>query len=191
MIMGRQEEAMRQIERALNLDPFNVTVQSFYVVDLEFARRYDDAISQVRKAQALQPDNPVAIGELFVLYWAKGMDKEALAALKDCFKPRQIPDLDSALSRGFAAAGLPGAARAGAEILAAHVRDNLASPTEIAELYLFAGDKDHVLEWLERAYESRDPNLPYLRLPMYDLVRYEPRFQDLFRRLKLERNEKR
>jgi TolB-like protein len=87
MIMGRQEEAMRQIERALNLDPFNVTVQSFYVVDLEFARRYDDAISQVRKAQALQPDNPVAIGELFVLYWAKGMDKEALAALKDCFKP--------------------------------------------------------------------------------------------------------
>jgi len=191
MIMGRQEEAMRQIERALNLDPFNVTVQSFYVVDLEFARRYDDAISQVRKAQALQLDNPVAIGELFVLYWAKGMDKEALAALKDCFKPRQIPDLDSALSRGFAAAGLPGAARAGAEILAAHVRDNLASPTEIAELYLFAGDKDHVLEWLERAYESRDPNLPYLRLPMYDLVRSEPRFQDLFRRLKLERNEKR
>ncbi len=191
MIMGRQEEAMRQIERALNLDPFNVTVQSFYVVDLEFARRYDDAIAQVHKMAALQPDNPVAIGELFVLYWAKGMDKEALAALKDYNKPRQIPDLDSALDRGFAAAGLPGAARAAAEILALRAPKNLAAfPTEIASLYLLTGEKDHVLEWLERAYEARDPNLPYLRLPMYDSVRSEPRFQDLFRRLNLEGNEK-
>ncbi len=191
MIMGRQEEAMRQIERAVNLDPFNVTVQGFYVVDLEFAKRYDDAISQVRKAQALQPENPVAIGELFVLYWAKGMEKEALAAIKDWLKPRQIPDLNLALDRGFAAAGFPGAARVGAEILAARVRGNLALPTEVAELYIFAGDKDHVLEWLERAYEARDPNLLFLRIPMYDLVRSDPRFQSLFRRLKIEGTEKR
>ena len=190
IIMGCQEEAMRQIERALRLDPFNVTVQSFYVLYLEFARRYDDAIAQVRKATALQPDNPVATGELCVLYWAKGMDKEALAALKYTLKHHQIPDLDSALDRGFAAAGLPGAARVGAEILAARARENLAFPTEVAELYLFAGDKDHVMEWLERAYEARDPNLPYLRMPMYDLVRSEPRFQDLFRRLNLEGSEK-
>jgi TolB-like protein/Tfp pilus assembly protein PilF/predicted Ser/Thr protein kinase len=190
MIMGRQEEAMRQIERALNLDPFNVTVQSFYVVDLEFARRYDDAIAQVGKAQALQPDNPVATGELIELYAGKGMGKEALAAVKYCFKHYQIPDLDSALDRGFAEAGFPGAARRGAEILAVRARENLALPTEVVQLYLYAGDKDHALEWLERAYEARDPNLPYLRLPMYDSVRSEPRFQALFRRLNLEGNEK-
>ncbi|MGA2361465.1 MAG: protein kinase [Candidatus Aminicenantales bacterium] len=190
MIMGRPEEAMRQIERALKLDPFNVQVQSFYVVDLEFARRYDDAIAQVRKAQALQPDNPVAIGELIELYAGKGMGKEALAALKDNIKIRQIPDLDSALDRGFAEAGFPGAARRGAEILAVRARENLAFPTEVAPLYIYAGDKDHALEWLERAYEARDPNLPYLRLPQYDSLRSEPRFQALFRRLKLEGSEK-
>jgi len=190
MIMGRPEEAMRQVERALKLDPFNVQVQSFYVVDLEFARRYDDAIAQVRQATAMQPDNPVAIGELYVLYAAKGMDKEALAALKDYLKPRQIPDLDPALDRGFAEARFPGAARRGAEILAARAHENLAFPTEVAPLYIYAGDKGHALEWLDRAYEARDPNLPYLRLPMYDSVRSEPRFQDLFRRLNLEGNEK-
>jgi Tfp pilus assembly protein PilF len=191
MIMGRPEEAMRQIERALKLDPFNVQVQSFYVVDLEFARRYDDAIAQVRKATAMQPDNPVATGELIELYAGKGMGQEALAALKYNLKQYQIPDLDSALDRGFAEAGFPGAARRGAEILAARARENLAFPTAVAQLYLYGGDKGHALEWLERAYEARDPNLPYLRLPQYDSLRSEPRFEDLFRRLKLEGTEKR
>jgi hypothetical protein len=58
-------------------------------------------------------------------------------------------------------------------------------PTDIAGVYVLAGDNGRALEWLERAYEGRDPNLPYLRLPMYDPLRSEPRFQDLMRRMKL------
>jgi hypothetical protein len=51
--------------------------------------------------------------------------------------------------------------------------------------YLFAGEKTLALDWLERAYEARDPALPYLRLPLFDPLRSEPRFEALMRRMGL------
>ena len=41
------------------------------------------------------------------------------------------------------------------------------------------------MDWLDRAFEYRDPNLPYLRLPIYDPLRADPRFQSLVRRMGL------
>jgi len=58
-------------------------------------------------------------------------------------------------------------------------------PIEIANWYCYAGDGERCLYWLERAYEVRDPNLPYLGYPDYDSVRSDPRFRDLLLRMKL------
>ncbi len=55
----------------------------------------------------------------------------------------------------------------------------------VAQLYARAGEKERALEWLERAFANRDPNMPYLLLPRYDSLRDDPRFQDLLRRMNL------
>jgi hypothetical protein len=55
----------------------------------------------------------------------------------------------------------------------------------ISHFYLFAGDHDRAVDWLWKSYEERDPNLPYLGLPMYDPLRDHPRFQELLRRMNL------
>jgi hypothetical protein len=68
----------------------------------------------------------------------------------------QIPDWHTAIDQGFAEASFPGAARRGAEILAAQASKNQVLPWEVACLYLYAGDKGQALDWLERAYEERD-----------------------------------
>jgi TolB-like protein/Tfp pilus assembly protein PilF/predicted Ser/Thr protein kinase len=183
MMIGRPDEGISRIKKALELDPFNVTIQSFYLEDLICTRRWDEAIAQARKVQAAQPDNPL-LGDLVIPYLAKGMDKEALEVLKKTNS--QVPGMVSALDRGFAEAGFRGAAKRGAEVLAAHAGDVWFSPVAVANLYAWAGDKEHALDWLERGYESRDPDLPILRYPPYDLLRSEPRFQALFRRLGLE-----
>jgi len=39
------------------------------------------------------------------------------------------------------------------------------------------------MDMLDRAYEIRDPALPYLLYPGYDSLRNEPRFQELARKL--------
>ena len=191
MIMGRPEDAMRQIERALKLDPFNVTIQSFDVVDLVFARRYDEAIVQGRKTLAMQPDNPIALFGLYHANAANGMLKDNLAILKDYLKAAYpVPDIGAVMDRGLVEAGFPGAMRRAADTLVALSKKVLVWPTDIAVLYVLADDHRRALEWLERGYEGRDPNLPYLRLPIYDTIRSEPRFQALFRRLGLQGNEK-
>ena len=72
-----------------------------------------------------------------------------------------------------------------AEALVARSRTASVLPSDIAQLYLEAGDTTNAMDWLERAFDYRDPNLPYLRLPAYDPLRADPRFQSLARRLGL------
>ena len=52
-------------------------------------------------------------------------------------------------------------------------------------MYVFAEDKDKAMEWLEKAYEMRDPMMPYVGNPYLDLLDDDPRYQDLLRRMNL------
>ena len=36
------------------------------------------------------------------------------------------------------------------------------SAVDVSSLYLYPGDTGWALDWLERGYEVRDPNLPYI-----------------------------
>jgi serine/threonine protein kinase/TolB-like protein/Tfp pilus assembly protein PilF len=188
MIRGRPDEAMAMIKRALDLDPFNVTIQVFFAADLLLARRVEEAIVECNKALAMQPGNPVALATLLFAYEAKGMDKETLATMRDYLRFYEVPDIDAEMDRGLAEGGYRGAMKRAADMLAARAQDYMAQPTDVAWLSVFAGDNSRALEWLERAYELRDPNLPYLRFPAYDPLRTEPRFQELLRRMNLEGN---
>ena len=190
MIMGRPEEAMRQIERAMKLDPYNVMVITFYAIDLYMARRYDEAVVQALKARELQPGSPIPISTLVFVYAAKGMEKETLAVVREYINIYGIADLDAALDRGFKQGGFQGAMKTLAEKLVTPANQGLVLPTDVLIYFLIAGDKKNSLEWVERGYEIHDPSMPYLRWPIYDLIRSEPRFQALLRRMGLQGNEK-
>jgi len=184
LVVGRSDEAMPQIDRALSLDPFNVTIHAFRAIVLRFARRFDEAVTEARKALAMEPENTVALPNLYLALAAKGLHKEALAGIRDYLTAFYgVPDLGPRIDRAFVEGGFGTAARQAAEALATRATKVEALPTEVAWLYVFAGEKVQALDWLERAYEERDPNLPYLRDPVYDPLRSEPRFQALVRRL--------
>ena len=182
--MGRQQEAVAEAERAVELDPFNQKVWSFQAQVLLSARRYDEAIAAGRAAQKLQPDAPVARTALLGAFFVKGMFEEAYANELRHFS--RDPELKGALERGYAEAGYRGAERRLADVLATRFgKPGGPGAFHVANLYLHAGDGARALEWLERAYEARDPNMPYLRGPQWDSVRADPRFQDLIRRVGL------
>jgi len=57
-------------------------------------------------------------------------------------------------------------------------------PGFIAEEYAFLGDKDHALEWLEKAYQEKSDEMASLRIRRcYDFMRSDPRYKDLERRV--------
>jgi hypothetical protein len=106
------------------------------------------------------------------------------------------PERVAAFERGLAEAGYEGAQRRIADLLAARYEKSggvpdpgvrrVYMPVDIALRYLDARDYDRTIDWLEKAFEARDPNLPYVGYsPLYDPLRSDPRFQDLVRRLGL------
>jgi serine/threonine-protein kinase len=184
MHMGRLGEALPEAQRAVGLDPFNPKVLSFQAVILLNARRYDEAIAAARAAQKLQPDAPVARGALLGAFFGKGMFEEVYALEMRSFGGD--PELKSALERGHAEAGYPGAVKRLADVLATRFGKPGGVPSiGLAHLYLRAGERDRALDWFERAFDAHDPNMPYLRGPLIDPLRTDPRFQDLVRRIGL------
>jgi non-specific serine/threonine protein kinase len=183
MHMGRKDEAMAMIEKALELDPFNLKVQSFYAMDLNYVRRYDEAIAVARKILKMQPNTPLGITTLMTAFFAKGMYDETLALEKE--RCAGDTELLRALDQGYAEGGFAVAKKRLADTLAARFgKPGGVSPYHLANLYLHAGDRDRVFEWLERAYAEHNRNMPYLGLHFYSL-RYDPRFQNLLQRMNL------
>ena len=185
-ILGRPKEAMAQIERALEVDPFNSLFQALYGMDLMYARRYDDAIALLRDTLKTSPNDLVALSTLRSALHMKHMTKEALEVWKASYAARGDEEAVEALARGFEAGGYSGALRSVAEMLAARSKTSYVSPWQIGTLFTRAGKKDEALDWLEKAYQARDQNMPYIAVdPIFDIMRDDPRFQGLLRRMNL------
>ena len=185
--MGHREDALAHSKRSVELDPFNPLLQAFYAQVLYMQRRHDEAIAAAREAQRLQQDHPIATFSLLVItHGMKGMEKEALKAATAMVKIiYNDPTIEAALEEGYAQAGFAEAMRRAAEALVTRLPEAYSMPSDIATFYAMAGVKEKVLEWLEKGFEVRDPAMPYLRFPCYDIVRSDPRFQELWRKMNL------
>jgi TolB-like protein/Tfp pilus assembly protein PilF len=187
-VMGREEEALAQIERALALDPFNPFIKSIYGIDLIFARRYDEAIRQLLGTLALDPEHGLARHHLKRAYALSGMHAEAFEAIRRAMPP--VGGHAEGLEAAFAEGGYPAALRILADARADAARADGAAANlagwEVARLYAQIGDLDEAFRWLEEAFERRDPNLPYVAVdPDFDNLRGDPRFAGLLRRMNL------
>ncbi len=184
--MGRIDEALSHIERALELDPLNALFHGMYGMVLLYQRRYDDAIAAANTALAIDPGLSPARGALQDAYIAKGMRDEQLAIQRA--RIALDPERVAAFERGLAEGGYEGAQRGIADVLAARYGKYgkwTYGGLGIANRYLDAGDYDLAIDWLEKAYEEHDPNLPYIGMPLYAPLSSDPRFQDLLRRMGL------
>lgn len=177
---------MAHIERALELDPFNVLFRDFYGMALILARRYDDAIALLRETFRTAPNNLQVMSTLKSAYHHKHMYEEALEIWKRSFAARGDQEAEEALALGYAEAGYSGALSRVAEMMIVRSRTTFVTPYQIGTLYTRAGKNDEALEWLEKAFEAHDPNMPYIGVdPIFDILRNEPRFQDLLQRMNL------
>jgi serine/threonine protein kinase len=191
-IMKRPEEAMAQMQRALQLDPLNEIVRIHYGFELQCADQDDEAMAQFRTVLRASPQNPAALYGLCLSFWHKARYEESLAELKANYS--SMGDLESveALAQGYAQSGFRGAVRRAADILAARARKTYVSAFDIASNYAMAGDEAQALDWLEKSYEARDGNMPYVNeYVQFVNLRNTTRFQELLRKMNLPADEKR
>jgi TolB-like protein/Tfp pilus assembly protein PilF len=183
--VGRFDEALAQIERAIDLDPFNPFFRALYGVVLHFARRDDEAVVQLDLALEAVPNLPFALQMLTSSLHALGRYDEAVTAQQTLIATFGDREAVVAIDAAFAEGGYVQAMQQIADWTAERSLAVGASAIWVALRYYYAGNEEKTIEWMERAYEQRDPNTPYLRNPDFDGVREDPRVQDLMRRIGL------
>ena len=187
--MGRFEEAIAELKKAIELDPFSGTVNSNLGWTLYFARQYDQAIAQCRKTLEIDPNFSLPHTRLLEAYEQKGMYEEAIAEIEK-LTPNQLNHLEpeevAAVRQAYAVSRARGYWQKRLEIAKNRAKQRYIPPSIIAALCARLGDKDQAFEWLERAYEDRDEFLRFVKVnPAYDNLRSDPRYADLARRMGL------
>jgi tetratricopeptide (TPR) repeat protein len=168
---GRHEQAVAEIERARQLDPLSLIIQSVDGYIYYNARRYDEAITRCRAVLKRDPRFLPALEFLMLAYEQKGMEAETLA-----------------LERVAAEEAIQGIRSV--HFLADHaVQSRLdSSPYSVAARYAVLGRRELAFRWLDRAAESHDALLTFAKVdPNLDGLREDPRFPGLLKRLRLSR----
>jgi TolB-like protein/class 3 adenylate cyclase/Tfp pilus assembly protein PilF len=82
MYMGRHDEAIAEIQRAQELDPLSLSINTLAATILTNARRFDQAIEQAQKIIEMDPNFFVGHYWLAYAYMGKGMYEEAITEYK-------------------------------------------------------------------------------------------------------------
>jgi tetratricopeptide (TPR) repeat protein len=182
--MGRFDDAIAAEKKALALDPLNPFLNTNLAFFFYWARRFDEATTQIRKTLELDPNNAFAHSILGWCLIAKGNKAEARAEFQKATSLDDLPWYISSLGYACAANGDRAKAEQILQDLEELSKQRYVSPANRAAVYLGLGEKEKALDWLEKAYEDRDPIFWWIDGDLlYDSVRSEPRFQALVQKI--------
>jgi TolB-like protein/DNA-binding winged helix-turn-helix (wHTH) protein/uncharacterized protein HemY len=192
--LGKSEEAIAEMKKALELDPFSRMDNTVFGCTYFYARRYEQAQEQFDTAINLDPDFFVPHYQLAWLYSQLGQYQNAITQLT---RGRLLSGDDRVkiaaseeviLRKAFAAGGARGFWQ---QIQAQDKIDPEVGEFAVAQVYARLGDKEKALEQLDRNYEEREALGTLLNVdPAFDSLRSDPRFGDLARRMGLTPNAK-
>jgi serine/threonine-protein kinase len=178
---GRHGEAIKEIERARELDPLSLIIQANVGFDYYYARQYERAIQTLQRFAEREPNFWVFHLMLGQTYLATGRLAEATA---ECQKAKTLsPEnvrVSAMLGVAYAKAGREAEARKLMEELLSLSRKRYVSPALIAIVQIGLGEKNEALDWLDKARTDRSDWMIFLKTdPLFDPLRGEPRFNDL------------
>lgn len=181
-------------QRALELEPTNISIIGEAAVLVQFMGRLDEAISLTEYASARDPVNPMGYGNLGMVYRYSGRLDDAIKAYRTSISlsPDRIGGYYqlgvALLRRGDPQAALDAFQKEQSEdwkvmgtALASHalglqqdyevalkqLQDGWGDrwPTEVAQVYAWVGDNDQAFFWLQKAYDDTgDGSWPDIRV---------------------------
>jgi serine/threonine-protein kinase len=182
---GRPVESIPEARQALALDPLSPIINTDLGLIFYYAHQYDQAIEQLQKTLELEPDFAIAHWRLGLAYAQKGRLREAEDEIRRATQlAGRPPGFLAALGYVVGALGKKDEAGRILQELQGLSQKRYVFPNFVANVYLGLKQNDQALNWLERAYEDRCAALIGMKVePMYDLLRSDPRFQDLMKRV--------
>jgi len=186
--VGRPQDAVAHMRRAVQLDPLSFIVNRRLGVSLYFDREYDAAIAQLQRSAEMEQGSGSVEHYVSLVYEQKGDHDEAvqhnLTAMHE-----DLPQLDTAaLLAAYQKHGWEAYWRA-------HTRALLITPARSCTGYqigiddLRANDLDHAFESFQQAIDKHCFNMAFIRVdPLLDSVRHDPRYSALLTSMHQGRN---
>ena len=184
---GRHEEAISASREAKKLDPLSLYTTVSLAWAYYFARDYERAVEQGRKALELEPRFDFAYWIIGVAHAQQGRLDDAIAALNQA-----LILTGGALTHeahlGYAYA-LSGKREEAGQVLAdlgEIASGKYVSAYYFSIIYLGLNDLEQTFNWLERAFNERTGFLAFIKVePMFDSIRTDERFLNLLGRMGL------
>jgi tetratricopeptide (TPR) repeat protein len=183
---GRFDEGIAEIKTAIDLEPASLVNQRDYGVSLYYARRYADAVTQLKRVIAMDEKFDTAYNWLISALEMQGKYPEAFEwFMKGRARNFQGPDaqkITEAVKPAYQASGWHG-------LLLDQVREfenktDTRPDFQGAVLYAKVGNKDKAFEFLEKSYQKRESWMSLLKVePGLDSIRDDPPFDELVKRV--------
>ncbi len=188
VMQGRTDEAISQARQAKALDPLSYVATTHLAVVYYFARHYEEALKLVRETLEVADTAP-AHGLAGMIFAARRMYPEAIAEYQAGL--RLVPThayIKGMLGHSYALSGRTDEARRFLEDAGLKFEQGGLSDLKLSYICLALGERDQALAHLERDFDQRDPELPFINAdPVFDPLRGDPRFVALLRKMGLAR----
>ena len=183
--LGRFDEGIKEGQRATELDPLSLIINADLGSTLMIGRRYDDAITQLRKTLALDANFAYARWNLGEALYLKGDVRAAIAEYEKAATLDDDPEIVALLGRAYAESGKKEQALACLEKLKAAERRGYVRNYLFTIIFIGLGDKGSAMDYLEKARDGGEtPDTTWLKVdPIFDPLRNEPRFQQLMAKM--------
>jgi serine/threonine protein kinase/tetratricopeptide (TPR) repeat protein len=194
-VIGRNEDAIVEMEKAKELDPFSIIINTEVGCPYLYSKHYDRAIESFRKAIEMDPAFPFAHFALAEAYDRKGSYKEAmeehdkaieLARRDQAFDlaggdaPRAWYALTGRLQNTYRALGGANYWQGQLESARRSYEKGTTTATAVAEIEAILGDNEQALAWLKKAYQEADDFLVFIGIqPQFENLRSDARYQGL------------
>ena len=184
---GRLSEALVEVRRAVELDPFSSVINENYGDGLYFQREYEKAIEQFKKVIDMHPNRGFVYFSIVQVYCALKKFDEAWE-YAEAMERISEQKLEVKLVKAYILASTSREEECHnllKEIEANYQTENI-SPFHIGLVYLLSGDNEAGFEWIERAYDSHDGNINLLLVyPEFDGLKSDPKYIDLLKKIGL------
>ena len=184
--LGRFDEAFEHIELAQTIDPLAMIVGVVKAWIYTFGGEPDRAIAECERVIGL---DSTFTGVHIVLGNAcrhAGRDDSAVDAYARYYGS-VAPGADEAIRAAYARGGIDAVMRMVIGGTRQVSKSRYISPATMGFLFASIGERDSAMVWLERAYENHAYPLETVAVhPDCELIRDDPRFINLLRRMKLE-----
>jgi len=183
-IIGEPELALEQIEKALELDPVTSLFQAVYAMDLNYSRKFPEAIDILNKILQFNPKDPLALSTLRSAYHNNKEYDKAYEIFVRSYEAENDTEAVLALKNGYSIGGYQAALNSLAEFLINRSSDKYVTPWRIGTLYTRSGKNDLAIKYLYEAYNDHDSNMPYINIdPIFDDLKNYPEFRNLIAKM--------